>query len=75
MLGTLKWDFESDFENLGVVLYSTEMFSEMGFVQLEMEWRRSCWWFHKKALVFLCSSSEQLTRETTLPWYGTGLSS
>jgi hypothetical protein len=28
-LGTLKWDFEKkiDFENLGVVLYSTEVFS------------------------------------------------
>jgi hypothetical protein len=26
-LGTLKWDFENDFENLGIVLYSTEVFS------------------------------------------------
>jgi hypothetical protein len=26
----------------------------------------------KKALVFLCSRSKQLTRATTLPQYGTG---
>jgi hypothetical protein len=39
-LGTLKWDFENDFENLGVVLYSTEMFSEMVLYKLEMEWRK-----------------------------------
>jgi hypothetical protein len=27
-LGTLKWDFEkNDFENLGIVLYSTDVFS------------------------------------------------
>jgi hypothetical protein len=28
----------------------------------------------EKALLFLCSRSEQLNRATTLPWYGTGLS-
>jgi hypothetical protein len=71
-LGTLKWDYENDFENLGVMLYSTEMFSEMGFVQSEMESRKRSWWFHKKALVVLCSHSEQLTRATTitLVWDG-----
>jgi hypothetical protein len=31
-------------------------------------------WFYKKALVFLCSRSEQLTRATTFPRYGMGLS-
>jgi hypothetical protein len=30
------------------------------------------WWFQKKALVFLCSRSKQLTRATTLTRYGTG---
>jgi hypothetical protein len=30
--------------------------------------------FIKKALVFLCSCSEQLDHATTLPRYGTGLS-
>jgi hypothetical protein len=62
--GTLK----NDFENLGIVLYSSEMFS--GKYVLENGGRS--WWFYKKALVFLCSRSEQLTRATTLPWYGGG---
>jgi hypothetical protein len=66
--GTLK----NDFKNLGIVLYSSKMFS--GKYVLENGGRRS-WWFYKKALVFLCSRSEQLTRATTLPWCGTGLSS
>jgi hypothetical protein len=39
---------------------------------LSLSWRKEE--FYKKALVFLCSRSEQLTRATTLPWYGTGLS-
>jgi hypothetical protein len=42
-------------------------------MELGMEGKRR-WWFYKKALVFLCSRSEQLTRATTLPRYGTGLS-
>jgi hypothetical protein len=29
-LETFIWDFENVFENLGIVLYSTEMFSEHG---------------------------------------------
>jgi hypothetical protein len=37
-------------------------------------WKERSWWFYKKTLVFLCSRSEQLTRATTLPRYGTGLS-
>jgi hypothetical protein len=45
---------------------------------LKIRWGMSLSWrqeeFYKKALVFLCSRSEQLTRATTLPWYGTGLS-
>jgi hypothetical protein len=33
-LGTLKWDFENDFENLGVVLYSTKMFQKWVLYQI-----------------------------------------
>jgi hypothetical protein len=38
------------------------------------EWMEGVGGFMKKALVVLCSCSEQLTRATTLPWYGMGLS-
>jgi hypothetical protein len=52
-------------------------FKENGFENkvgcLSLSWRQQ--FFYKKALVFLCSRSEQLTCATTLPWYGTGLSS
>jgi hypothetical protein len=42
-------------------------------VKLDME-EEEVGGFIKKALVFLCSRSEQLNRATTLPRYGTGLS-
>jgi hypothetical protein len=62
---------ENDFENLGIVLYSTEMFSGKKYV-LKNERRRELVDLWKKALVVLCSRSEQLTRTTTitLVWDG-----
>jgi hypothetical protein len=39
---------------------------------LSLSWRQEE--FYKKALVFVCSRSEQLTCATILSWYGTGLS-
>jgi hypothetical protein len=30
-LGTLKWDFENDFENLGIGNYSTDGFQKIDF--------------------------------------------
>jgi hypothetical protein len=36
-------DFENDFENLGVVFYSTEMFSEMVLCCWRWRWRKRSW--------------------------------
>jgi hypothetical protein len=47
-LGTLNWVFEDVFENLGIVPYSNEMFSEMRFWMEEKELVD----FMKKALGF-----------------------
>jgi hypothetical protein len=69
---TLKESFENVNENIGVVSTPLKCFkSDFGTNEVGHEGRRS-WWFYKKALVFLCSRSEQLTRATTLPRYGTG---
>jgi hypothetical protein len=71
-MGTLKESFKNVNENLGVVSTPLKCFqSDFGTNEVGHEERRS-WWFYKKALVFLCSRSEQLTRATTLPLYGTG---
>jgi hypothetical protein len=66
--GTLK----NDFENLGIVLYSTEVFLGK-YIFWKME-ENGDGEFKKKAL---CISVRQtnLTRATTLPWYGMGLRS
>jgi hypothetical protein len=53
---TLGWehskigDWENVFENLGVVLYSTEMFSEKRFGQMKLEWITRSWWFYEKVI-------------------------
>jgi hypothetical protein len=62
-IGTLK----NDFENLGIVLYSTEMFS--GKI-CSGRWRKGGG-FMKKGIVYKCSP-DQLTRATTitLVWDG-----
>jgi hypothetical protein len=74
-MGTLKKGIlKMFFKNLGVVFYSTEMFSEKGFVQMELELEEKEVVVLIKTLVVLCSRSEQLTRATTLPQYGMGLS-
>jgi hypothetical protein len=69
---TLSGKISNFFRKPWSSIYSTEMFSNV-FLTSEVghEERRS-WWFYKKALVFLCSRSEQLTRATTLSRYGTG---
>jgi hypothetical protein len=46
-MGTLKGNFENVFENLGVVFYPTEMFSEMVLYQRRWEYRKMSWWFYK----------------------------
>jgi hypothetical protein len=74
-MGTLKKGIlKMFFKNLGVVFYSTEMFSEKGFVQMELVLEKKEVVVLIKTLVVLCSRLEQLTHATTLPRYGTGLS-
>jgi hypothetical protein len=47
-MGTLKGNFKNVFENLGVVFYSTEMFSGMVLYQRRWKWRKKSWWFYKR---------------------------
>jgi hypothetical protein len=71
-MGTLKESFENAFKSLRVVSTPLKCFQKwFGTNEVGHEGRR-CWWFYKKALVFLCSRSEQLTRATTitLVWDG-----
>jgi hypothetical protein len=58
----------NDFENLGIVLYSTEMFS--GKI-CSGKWRKGGGGFMRKGIVYKCSP-DQLTRATTitLVWDG-----
>jgi hypothetical protein len=44
---TLKEVFENVFKNLGVVFYSTEMFSEMVLYYWRWKWRKRSWRFYK----------------------------
>jgi hypothetical protein len=57
-----------NFENLGIVLYSTEIFSEK---ICSGKWRKGGGGFMKKGIVYKCSPN-QLTRATTvtLVWDG-----
>jgi hypothetical protein len=70
---TLGWEhsigtFIIDFENLGIVLYSTKMFS--GKI-CSGKWRKGGGGFMRKGIVYKCSP-DQLTRATmiTLVWDG-----
>jgi hypothetical protein len=57
--------FENGFENLGVVSTPLKCFlNDFGTTGTWVMEERS-WWFEKKALVFLCSRSKQLTCATT----------
>jgi hypothetical protein len=74
---TLGWEnsqksFENGFENLGVVSTPLKCFLNDFGTNGTWGMEERSWWFWKKALVFLCSRSKQLTRATTLPRYGTG---
>jgi hypothetical protein len=75
---TLGWEnsrksFENGFKNLGVVSTPLKCFLN-DFGKMGLDQGRKGGWFYKRTLVFLCSRLEQLTRVTTLPLYGTGLS-
>jgi hypothetical protein len=75
---TLGWEhscenFENVFKNLGVVSTPLNFFKNGFWSNGVGQGGKRSWWFYKeKALVVLCSRSEQLTRATTLPQYGTG---
>jgi hypothetical protein len=73
-MGKLSEKFRKWFRKPWSSIYSTEMFSK-GFWD---KWNRDMEGKElvvlEKALVFLCSRSEQLTHATTLPRYGMGLS-
>jgi hypothetical protein len=58
-------------KNLGVAPTPLKWFRKMVFMS---NWRTRRWWFFKWHWWSLGVHLEQLTRATTLPWYGTGLS-
>jgi hypothetical protein len=62
------------FENLGVEFYSTEMFLGNGFIKMELEMEKRDLVVLQMTLVITRYPPEQLTRATTLPRYGIGLS-
>jgi hypothetical protein len=70
---TLGWEHSPErFRKPWSSIHFTEMFSNWFWTNGVGHGGRGSWWFYKKALVFLCSRSEQLTCATTLPRYGTG---
>jgi hypothetical protein len=73
-MGKLSEKFRNCFENLGVVSTPLKCFLNGFWANGLGLWKERSWWFYKKTLVFLCSRSEHLTRATTLPRYGMGLS-
>jgi hypothetical protein len=73
-MGKLLKKFRKWFRKPWSSIYSTKMFLNDFWKNGVGLWKKRSWWFYKKTLVFLCSHSKQLTRATTLPRYGTGLS-
>jgi hypothetical protein len=75
---TLGWEhspkrFQKCLQKPWSSLYSIDMFPKVVLGQMKLDIKEEgVGGFIKKALVFLCSRSEQLTRATALPWYGTG---
>jgi hypothetical protein len=54
-MGTLNFGlYKKDFENLGIVLYSIEMFSRVVFQKMEKRRRR----FYKSGIMYKCSPNQ-----------------
>jgi hypothetical protein len=73
-MGTLKGHFENDFENLVVRFYSTKMFSKMGLYKWRWKGEKGAGGFIKRHWWFFVVTRNNLSRATTLPGYGMGLS-